>query len=64
VAEIASAVNGADTAKVEWQWGVKIPLRDGVRLNATNDPLDGLEAVQLQAAHREKSFHGYTAEMA
>jgi putative CocE/NonD family hydrolase len=25
----------ADAAKVEWQWGVKIPLRDGVRLNAT-----------------------------
>jgi uncharacterized protein len=24
-----------DAAKVEWQWGVKIPLRDGVRLNAT-----------------------------
>lgn len=22
-------------AKVEWQWGVKIPLRDGVLLNAT-----------------------------
>ena len=21
----------ADAAKVEWQWGVKIPLRDGVR---------------------------------
>jgi len=25
----------ADAAKVEWQWGVKIPLRDGVRLSAT-----------------------------
>ena len=25
----------ADAANVEWQWGVKIPLRDGVRLNAT-----------------------------
>jgi putative CocE/NonD family hydrolase len=25
----------ADVAKVEWQWGVKIPLRDGVHLNAT-----------------------------
>jgi len=25
----------ADAAKVEWQWGVKIPLRDGVQLNAT-----------------------------
>jgi putative CocE/NonD family hydrolase len=25
----------ADAAKVQWQWGVKIPLRDGVRLNAT-----------------------------
>jgi hypothetical protein len=25
----------AAAAKVEWQWGVKIPLRDGVRLNAT-----------------------------
>lgn len=24
-----------EAAKVEWQWGVKIPLRDGVRLNAT-----------------------------
>lgn len=24
-----------DAAKVEWQWGVKIPLRDGVHLNAT-----------------------------
>jgi uncharacterized protein len=22
-------------SKVEWQWGVKIPMRDGVRLNAT-----------------------------
>jgi len=25
----------ADAAKVQWTWGVKIPLRDGVRLNAT-----------------------------
>jgi putative CocE/NonD family hydrolase len=25
----------AEAAKVDWQWGVKIPLRDGVRLNAT-----------------------------
>jgi uncharacterized protein len=25
----------AEAAKVEWHWGVKIPLRDGVRLNAT-----------------------------
>jgi uncharacterized protein len=25
----------ANAAKVDWQWGVKIPLRDGVRLNAT-----------------------------
>jgi len=25
----------AQAAKVQWQWGVKIPLRDGVRLNAT-----------------------------
>jgi pimeloyl-ACP methyl ester carboxylesterase len=25
----------AEAAKVEWQWGVRIPLRDGVRLNAT-----------------------------
>ncbi len=34
----AGAVDAAkleDAAKVEWQWGVKIPLRDGVRLNAT-----------------------------
>lgn len=36
-----SATNAAagpaldDAAKVEWQWGVKIPLRDGVHLNAT-----------------------------
>ena len=32
-AEPAAALD--DAAKVEWQWGVKIPLRDGVRLNAT-----------------------------
>jgi len=25
----------AEAGKVDWQWGVKIPLRDGVRLNAT-----------------------------
>jgi uncharacterized protein len=25
----------ADASKVQWQWGVKIPLRDGVHLNAT-----------------------------
>jgi putative CocE/NonD family hydrolase len=25
----------AEVSKVDWQWGVKIPLRDGVRLNAT-----------------------------
>jgi uncharacterized protein len=25
----------ASASKVDWQWGVKIPLRDGVRLNAT-----------------------------
>src|SRR5580704_19768816 len=24
-----------DALNVDWQWGVKIPLRDGVRLNAT-----------------------------
>jgi uncharacterized protein len=29
----AAALGDAD--KVEWQWGVKIPLRDGVHLNAT-----------------------------
>jgi predicted acyl esterase len=29
----AAALSDAD--KVEWQWGVKIPLRDGVHLNAT-----------------------------
>lgn len=34
-ASAASASELADAAKVEWQWGVKIPLRDGVRLNAT-----------------------------
>jgi predicted acyl esterase len=35
MAEAIPATALADTAKVEWQWGVKIPLRDGVRLNAT-----------------------------
>ena len=25
----------ADAAKIDWQWGVKIPLRDGVNLSAT-----------------------------
>lgn len=25
----------ADAAKVDWRWGVKIPMRDGVNLNAT-----------------------------
>jgi len=34
-AEAISATALADTARVEWQWGVKIPLRDGVHLNAT-----------------------------
>lgn len=34
-AEAIPATALAETAKVEWQWGVKIPLRDGVRLNAT-----------------------------
>jgi putative CocE/NonD family hydrolase len=34
-AEAVPADALADAAKVEWQWGVKIPLRDGVRLNAT-----------------------------
>jgi uncharacterized protein len=33
----------ADAAKVEWQWGVKIPLRDGVRLNATLYKAAGLK---------------------
>ncbi len=33
-AEAISATALADTARVEWQWGVKIPLRDGVHLNA------------------------------
>jgi hypothetical protein len=31
-AEAISATALADTARVEWQWGVKIPLRDGVHL--------------------------------
>ena len=31
----ADAAALADAAKVDWQWGVKIPLRDGVHLNAT-----------------------------
>ena len=30
-----SAAELAQAAKVEWYWGVKIPLRDGVHLNAT-----------------------------
>ena len=34
-AEAIPATALADTAKVEWQWGITIPLRDGVRLNAT-----------------------------
>src|ERR1043166_2756070 len=34
-AEAVSATALADTARVEWQWGVKIPLRDGVHLSAT-----------------------------
>ena len=34
-AEAISATALADTARIEWQWGVKIPLRDGVHLNAT-----------------------------
>lgn len=34
-AEAIPATALADIAKVEWQWGVQIPLRDGVRLNAT-----------------------------
>jgi predicted acyl esterase len=31
----ADAAPPPDPAKVKWQWGVKIPLRDGVKLNAT-----------------------------
>ena len=34
-AEAISATALADAARVEWQWGVKIPLRDGAHLNAT-----------------------------
>jgi len=30
-----AAAELAEAAKVEWHWGVKIPLRDGVHLNAT-----------------------------
>src|SRR4030095_16642939 len=32
---LADAPPPPDAAKVKWQWGVKIPLRDGVKLNAT-----------------------------
>jgi predicted acyl esterase len=35
---LAVAASGAAleaAAKVEWHWGVKIPLRDGVELSAT-----------------------------
>jgi putative CocE/NonD family hydrolase len=34
-AEAVPADALADAAKVDWQWGVPIPLRDGVQLNAT-----------------------------
>jgi len=34
-AEAIPATALANIAKVEWQWGVQVPLRDGVRLNAT-----------------------------
>jgi predicted acyl esterase len=34
-AALADAPPAPDPAKVKWQWGVKIPLRDGVKLNAT-----------------------------
>jgi uncharacterized protein len=34
-ADAVPATALADAGKVEWQWGVKIPLRDGVHLNAT-----------------------------
>ncbi|MBL8269663.1 hypothetical protein, partial [Steroidobacter sp.] len=32
---MVTTVAVADAAKVEFQWGAKIPLRDGVQLNAT-----------------------------
>ena len=34
-ADAVPAAALGEAAKVEWQWGVKIPLRDGVHLNAT-----------------------------
>src|ERR1700741_5421170 len=34
-AALADAPQPPDPAKVKWQWGVKIPLRDGIKLNAT-----------------------------
>jgi putative CocE/NonD family hydrolase len=34
-ANAVSPTTLAEAAKVEWQWGVKIPLRDAVKLNAT-----------------------------
>jgi uncharacterized protein len=34
-ADAVSAAALGEADKVEWQWGVKIPLRDGVHLNAT-----------------------------
>jgi putative CocE/NonD family hydrolase len=34
-ADAVPATALADAGKVEWRWGVKIPLRDGVHLNAT-----------------------------
>ena len=35
MADALPAEDLAQAAKVQWQWGVKIPLRDGVLLNAT-----------------------------
>ena len=51
LALVTALASAADTAKppgdpVQFQWGVKIPMRDGVRLNATlYRPLDQKEPV-------------------
>lgn len=66
-------VSGA-AMPVEWQWGLRIPLRDGVRLNATLYRPRGLSGAlpclfaltpyTAQGEHQEASYfaaHGYVA---
>src|SRR4051812_37491789 len=60
-AAASSEADGGNDAQIDFQWGVKIPLRDGVKLNATlykpQGQKDALPCVFTLTPYIAQSYH-------